>query len=60
MSESIAQSTAFRCCVLIPTYDNPHTVQKVVEAARTILPEVVVVDDGSGPAGRTACAKIAE
>jgi len=59
MSEVNGQSGEFRCCVLIPTYDNPHTVQNVVEAARGILPDVVVIDDGSGPAGRSACERIA-
>ena len=40
---------------LIPTYDNPATIARVVEAVRAHLPDVLVVDDGSGPAGRAAC-----
>lgn len=50
----------FRPCVLIPTYDNPATIRRVVSAVREYLPEVVVVDDGSGPEGRAACAALAD
>lgn len=49
----------FRPCVLIPTYDNPGTIRRVVEAVRAHLPEVVVVDDGSGAEGRAACEALA-
>jgi glycosyltransferase involved in cell wall biosynthesis len=41
----------FRPCAVIPTFDNPTTLRAVVEAVRVHLP-VIVVDDGSGPAGR--------
>jgi polyprenyl-phospho-N-acetylgalactosaminyl synthase len=40
---------AFRPCAVVPTYDNPHTFRRVVEGLRAALPDVVVVDDGSGP-----------
>ena len=40
--------SAFRPCVLIPTYNNPATIRAVAERARAMLPEVVVVDDGGG------------
>ena len=39
-------------CAVIPTYDNPATVRAAVEAVRRHLREIVVVDDGSGEAGR--------
>lgn len=42
----------FRPCILIPTYDNAGTLRKVVLAVRAILPDVVVVDDGSAEANR--------
>lgn len=45
---------AFRPCGLVPTYDNPLTIRKVVERIRKFVPDVVVVDDGSGPEGRAA------
>jgi polyprenyl-phospho-N-acetylgalactosaminyl synthase len=41
--------SAYRACVLIPTYDNPATIARVVTAARAHWREVIVVDDGSGP-----------
>jgi len=52
-------SDAFRPCVLVPTYDNPATIGDVVRRVRAHLPEVVVVDDGSGPEGRAACEALA-
>ena len=47
--------TDFRCCAVVPTYDNPATVRKVVERIHAHLPDVIVVDDGSAEAGRQAC-----
>src|SRR5262249_20925274 len=44
----------FQPCAVIPTYDNPATVRAVVEAVRAHVADVVVVDDGSGAAGRAA------
>ena len=42
-------ATAFHACVLIPTYDNPATIDRVVRAVQAKHRHVVVVDDGSGP-----------
>lgn len=50
--------TAFRPCILIPTYDNPGTIRKVVLEVRSLLSDVVVVDDGSGEANRTEVEKL--
>ncbi|WP_211302327.1 glycosyltransferase family 2 protein [Nannocystis exedens] len=47
-------TAAFRPCALIPTYDNPRTVRDVVLRVKAHLPDVVVIDDGSGPEGRAA------
>lgn len=52
--------STFRPCILIPTYDNPRTIRDVVLAVRAILPDVVVVDDGSGEANREAVARLGE
>ena len=41
-------------CAVIPTYDNPDTIRKVVEDVRAFVPDVIVVNDGSGPLGRAA------
>lgn len=49
----------FHPCILIPTYDNPATIRSVVEQARRYLPDVIVVDDGSGPAARAVCESLA-
>ena len=49
----------FRACVVIPTYDNPQTIKAVVEEARRYVPDVLVVDDGSGAPGRAACDELA-
>jgi len=38
--------SAFRPCILIPTYDNQRTVRDVVLRARRHWGEVVVIDDG--------------
>lgn len=50
--------TDFRPCVLIPTYDNPRTIAQVVERVRAYIPDVVVIDDHSGPEGREAVAAL--
>jgi len=52
-------SETFRVCAVVPTLDNPATVRAVVLAVRAHVPDVILVDDGSGPAGRAACDAIA-
>lgn len=39
-------------CALVPTYDNPRTIEAVVETIRQSVPDIIVVDDGSGPEAR--------
>ncbi len=51
--------SAVRLCALIPTYDNPRTVRATVAAVGRQLPDVLLVDDGSGAEGREACAALA-
>jgi glycosyltransferase involved in cell wall biosynthesis len=50
----------FAPCILIPTYDNPNTVRDVVLRVREHLPHVVVIDDGSGPKGRSAVESVGQ
>ncbi len=50
---------AHRVCVVIPTYDNPLTIRRVVEAAREHVDTVIVVDDHSAAEGEAACAALA-
>lgn len=48
-----------KTCAVIPTYDNPDTLERVVREVRAHLPDVVVVDDGSGPAARAVAERLA-
>lgn len=50
---------SFSPCVLIPTYNNPKTIRRVVEGVREHTDQIVVIDDGSGPEGRAACEALA-
>jgi len=50
---------AFRVCAVIPTYENALTVRAAVVAVREHVPDVILVDDGSGPDGRAACDALA-
>jgi glycosyltransferase involved in cell wall biosynthesis len=50
--------SGFRPCVVIPTHDNPATIRAVVEQVRRRLPDVVVIDDASGEAGRAEVARL--
>lgn len=50
----------WRGCIVIPTYDNPVTIRKVVEGAREYGLPIIVVDDGSAIEGRQACEQLAQ
>lgn len=41
-----------RYVAIIPTFDNARTLEGVVRGVRRWLPDVIVVDDGSGPEAR--------
>lgn len=47
-----------RPCALIPTLDNPTTIERVVAGVRRHIDEIIVVDDGSGEAGRAAIERL--
>lgn len=49
-----------RPCVLIPTYDNPGTLEAVVRRARDHVEDVIVVDDGSHDEARTIARALGE
>ena len=53
-------SDAFRPCAVIPTYDNPLTITRVVDEVRRHVPDVVIVDDGSGAEGKRVLEGIAK
>jgi glycosyltransferase involved in cell wall biosynthesis len=50
----VSDAGAMRICAIIPTFDNPLTIGKVVDDVRRYLADVLVVDDGSGDEGRRA------
>jgi len=56
---ALSESTDFRPCAVVPTYQNPLTVRAVVEGILVHGLPVVVVDDGSDEPGRAACAALA-
>jgi glycosyltransferase involved in cell wall biosynthesis len=47
-------SAAIRVCAVIPTFDNPLTIERVVADVGRHVADVLVVDDGSGAEGRRA------
>ncbi len=49
-----------RTCAIIPTYENPQTIEGVVQAVRTHVPDVIVVDDGSSEATRAVARSLGE
>ena len=57
MSE-LTENSTFRCCAIVPTYDNPETIRSVVERIRIHLSDVLVVDDGSAAECREACRRL--
>lgn len=51
---------SFRPCIVIPTYNNPLTIRGVVEEARTVLADVIVVDDGGDEGAKAVLQRIEE
>ncbi len=49
-----------RLCAIIPTYDNPRTIEEVVRRVREHIPEVVVIDDGSALPAREVVQRLGE
>lgn len=48
-----------KICAIVPTYDNAATLETVVRAVAEHVPDVIVVDDGSGPETRAAAEQLA-
>ncbi len=51
-------TAAYRLCAVIPTYNNPETIEEVAGQVLAWLKDVIVVDDGSDAAGREAVARM--
>jgi polyprenyl-phospho-N-acetylgalactosaminyl synthase len=52
-----------RFCIVIPTYNNPHTIRAVVMRAReasNLIEQVIVVDDGSDEHARAVARSLAD
>jgi glycosyltransferase involved in cell wall biosynthesis len=49
-----------RLCAIIPTYNNPQTIEEVVARVREHIADVVVVDDGSAPPARAVVQRLAD
>lgn len=52
--------TEFSPCALVPTYNNPITIERVVGRLRELGLPVIVVNDGSAEAGTAACERAAQ
>jgi glycosyltransferase involved in cell wall biosynthesis len=48
----------WRPCVVIPTYDNPQTIERVVAEAQAHVHDVFVVDDAGGPEAKEALERL--
>lgn len=53
-------SDELRFCAVVPTYDNPQTVARVIEQVRAHVPLVIVVDDGSHDPARGVLDRLAD
>jgi polyprenyl-phospho-N-acetylgalactosaminyl synthase len=49
-----------KVCVIIPTYNNPGTLARVVNNVRRHIPSIIVVDDGSGHEAKAVAAQLAK
>lgn len=46
-SNSIKLARKLQCCIIIPTYNNAHTLQSVIDSVLQYVADVIVVNDGS-------------
>lgn len=49
-----------RLCAIIPTYNNPQTLEEVVARVREHIPDIVVVDDGSAEPAHQIAQRLAD
>ena len=45
--EILTELSDLKCCVLIPTYNNEKTLQKVVESVLEYTSDIIIINDGS-------------
>jgi glycosyltransferase involved in cell wall biosynthesis len=46
-AEITSKLKAYRCCVVLPTYNNPNTLQRVIDGVLVYTSDIIVVNDGS-------------
>lgn len=46
-SEITSKLKAYRCCVVLPTYNNPKTLHRVLDGILEFTSDIIVVNDGS-------------
>ncbi|MBL4689669.1 MAG: glycosyltransferase family 2 protein [Nannocystaceae bacterium] len=51
---------SFRACAVVPTYDNPKTVERVIAEVAKHVPTVIIVDDGSHAPAREILDRLAQ
>ncbi len=47
VSQITSKLKAYRCCIVLPTYNNPKTLQRVLDGVLVFTKDVIVVNDGS-------------
>ena len=45
--EDLAMTTDLKCCVIIPTYNNDQTLEKIIRDVKRWTCNIIVVNDGS-------------
>ena len=47
VSQVTSKLKVYRCCIVLPTYNNPKTLQRVLDGVLVFTNDIVVVNDGS-------------
>ena len=58
-SSSVELARPYRVCAVVPTYDNPMTIERVVGALLSFVERVFVVDDAGGEEAQRAHRRVA-
>lgn len=53
LTDVTSKLKSYRCCVVLPTYNNPKTLQKVIDGILIYTTDIIVVNDGSTDATET-------
>ncbi len=53
LTDVTSKLKSYRCCVVLPTYNNPKTLQKVIDGILIYTTDIIVVNDGSTDATTT-------